>query len=187
MVRKIKTCVFISGKGSNLKSIIKSSRDDKFPIKIELIISNNTKSNGFNIGKKNNIPYLCFSNKSQKKFERNALISMRERKIKFLCLAGFMKILSRNFIKTFGHKIINIHPSLLPKFKGLNTHKRVLKSKDKYAGCSVHFVTPNVDGGKVILQKKVFIEKNETEKSLKNKILSQEHKLYSQSIRLLFN
>ena len=91
-----------------------------------------------------------------------------------------------NFIKTFGHKIVNIHPSLLPKYKGLNTHKRVLKNNEKYSGCTVHFVTPELDSGKIILQKKVLIDKNETEKSLKKKILIQEHKLYRESIISVF-
>ena len=97
-----------------------------------------------------------------------------------------MKILSRNFIRTFGYKIINIHPSLLPKYKGLDTHKRVLKSKEKYSGCTVHFVTPKLDSGKIILQKKILIDKNETKNSLKRKILRQEHKLYPQSIISVF-
>ena len=100
--------------------------------------------------------------------------------------AGFMKILSNNFIKTFGHKIVNIHPSLLPKYKGLNTHKRVLKNKEIYSGCTVHYVTSKLDSGKTILQKKVLIEKNETEKSLQKKILIQEHKLYPRSIISIF-
>ena len=97
-----------------------------------------------------------------------------------------MKILSNGFIKNFGHKIINIHPSLLPKFKGLNTHKRVLKSNEQYSGCTVHFVEKKLDYGKIILQKKVSIDKNDTEDSLKKKILKQEHKLYPQSIISIF-
>jgi len=97
-----------------------------------------------------------------------------------------MKVLSENFIRNFRHKIINIHPSLLPKFKGLNTHKRVLKSKTKYSGCTVHFVSPTLDSGKIILQKRVLISKDETENSLKEKILRQEHKVYPQSIISIF-
>jgi len=186
MVNKIKSCVFISGNGSNLKSILNSSRDYNFPIKIELIISNNKSTKGLQIAKKYSIPYKFFSSKYQKKFERNSLFEMKKRKIKFLCLAGFIKILSNNFIRNFGYKIVNIHPSLLPKYKGLNTHRRVLKSKEKYSGCTVHFVTPKLDSGKIILQKKVLIDKNETENSLKVKILKQEHKLYPQSIISIF-
>ena len=186
MVGKIKTCVFISGTGSNLESIIKSSRDYIFPIKIKLIISNNINAKGLRLAKKYSIPYKFLSSKNKKKFERSSLFELRKRKIKFLCLAGFLKKLSSNFIKSFGYKIINIHPSLLPKFKGVDTHKRVLKSKDKYSGCTVHLVTSKLDSGKIILQKKILIDKNETEKSLQTKILRQEHKLYPQSIISVF-
>ena len=186
MVNKIRTCVFISGNGTNLKSIIKNSRDYNFPIKIELIISNSIKAKGLKLAKKYGIPSKYFPYDNQKKFERNSLHEIKKRKIKFLCLAGFMKILSKNFIRNFGHKIINIHPSLLPKFKGLNTHKRVLKRQAKYSGCTVHFVSPKLDSGKIILQKRVLISKNETEDSLKKKILIQEHKIYPQSIISIF-
>ena len=186
MVSKIRSCVFISGNGSNLKSIIKSSRDYYFPIKIELIISNNKKAKGLVFAKKYGIPFNSFTYNDQKKFERNALYEIKKRKIKFICLAGFIKILSAKFIRNFGHQIINIHPSLLPKFKGLNTHKRVLKSNEKYSGCTVHFVSPVLDSGKIILQKRVLISKNETESSLKEKILRQEHKIYPQSIISIF-
>tara|TARA_B100000029_G_scaffold512706_2_gene610118 strand:+ start:79 stop:642 length:564 start_codon:yes stop_codon:yes gene_type:complete len=186
MVRKIKTCIFISGRGSNLASIIKSSRDYNFPIKIELIISNNINAKGLRLAKKYSIPYKFFTSENMEKFERNCLFELNKRKIKFLCLAGFMKILSNHFISSFGYKIVNIHPSLLPKYKGINTHKRVLKNKEKYSGCSVHYVTSKLDSGKIILQKKVLIDKNETEISLKKKILLQEHRLYPRSIITLF-
>jgi len=131
MVKKIKTCVFISGNGSNLSSLIKSSKDYSFPIKIELIITNNKKAKGLNFAKKHNIPFNFFSYADKKSFERNALNEIKKRKIKFVCLAGFMKVLSKNFIRDFGYKIINIQTSLLTKFKGINTHKRDLKRKEK--------------------------------------------------------
>ena len=186
MVNKIKACVFISGNGSNLKSIIKNSRDYNFPIKIELIISNNIKANGLKIAKKYSIPYKYFSTRNKKLFERNSLFEVKKRNIKFLCLAGFMKVLSNNFIKSFHHKIINIHPSLLPKYKGLDTHERVLKNKEKYSGCTVHYVTSELDSGKIILQKRIRIGNNETAHSLKLKILKQEHVLYPKSIISVF-
>ena len=186
MVIKTGACVFISGNGSNLKALIKSSRDYSFPIKIQLIISDNANAKGLLFAKQYSIPYKFFSSNNKESFERNSLFEIKKKKIKFLCLAGFMKILSNNFIKSFGYKIINIHPSLLPKYKGLNTHKRVLKSKDKYSGCTVHLVTSKLDSGKIILQKKILIDKKETEESLKSKILKQEHKLYPQSIISVF-
>tara|TARA_Y100000590_G_scaffold462841_1_gene628007 strand:+ start:2689 stop:3252 length:564 start_codon:yes stop_codon:yes gene_type:complete len=186
MVNKIKSCVFISGNGTNLKSIIKSSREYNFPIKIVLIISDNKKANGIKIAKKYNIPFKFFSYNNRENFERKALNEIKKKGIKFICLAGFMKILSRKFIRNFGFNIINIHPSLLPKFKGLNTHKRVLKSNEKYSGCTVHYVDHKLDSGKIILQKRVFINNNETENSLKKKVLIQEHKIYPRSIIAIF-
>jgi len=186
MVKKINACVFISGNGSNLYSIIKNSRDYNFPIVIKLVISNNKNAYGLKYARKYSIPYKFFSSKNQAFFERNCLIELKKRKIQFLCLAGFMKLLSKNFIKSFPHMIVNIHPSLLPKFKGLNTHKRVLKSYEKYTGCTVHYVTSKLDSGNIILQKKIKINENETEKSLKKRVLIQEHKLYSRAIRVLF-
>ena len=97
-----------------------------------------------------------------------------------------MKVLSKNFIKKFRGKILNIHPSLLPKYKGLNTHQRVLDSNEKYSGCTVHFVNSKLDSGKIILQKKVKISKKETAKTLSKKILTQEHKLYPMAIMKVF-
>ena len=186
MVNKIKSSVFISGNGTNLESLIKSSRSNNFPIKIELIISNKKNAKGLKIAKKYLIPFRFFSSINKKAFERKCLLELKKKKIKFLCLAGFMKILSKNFIKEFGYKIINIHPSLLPKYKGTNTHEHVLKNNEKYSGCTVHFVTPKLDSGKIILQKKVLISKNETTKSLKKKILTEEHIIYPRSIISIF-
>jgi len=187
LVNKIKSCIFISGNGSNLKAIIKNSKSSNFPISVNLVISNRNKSEGLFIAKKHSIPCKYFSSKNKKKFEKNCLSELKKKKIKFLCLAGFMKVLSNNFIESFAFKIINIHPSLLPKYKGLDTYRRVLKNKEGYSGCTVHFVTSKLDSGKIILQKKIKIEKNETVNSLKIKTLREEHKLYSRSIISIFN
>ena len=107
--------------------------------------------------------------------------------IQFICLAGFMKILSSKFIKQFNGKIINIHPSLLPRYKGLNTHSRAIQNKDKFTGCSVHYVTEKLDSGKIIIQKKIKILKKDTPKSLAKKVLKHEHKLYPKAILKIFN
>ena len=98
-----------------------------------------------------------------------------------------MKILSTNFLKKFNGRVINIHPSLLPKYKGLNTHKRVLENKEKFSGCTVHYVTAKLDSGKIILQKKVKISKNDTENTLKKRILREEHSLYPKAIKKIFS
>ena len=184
---KIKTAVFISGEGSNLKSLIKFSKTIKSPISIELIFSNNLKAKGLKYGKIFKIKKKVF-NFENKKFTENRLIStLKKNEIKIICLAGFMKILSKSFIKKFKGKILNIHPSLLPKYKGLNTHKRALKNNEKYSGCTVHLVNSKLDSGKIILRKKVKISKNETENSLAKKILVEEHKLYPKAILKIFN
>ncbi len=184
---KIRTAIFISGTGSNLKSLVKFSRTKKSPISVNLIISNNPKAKGLYYAKKYKIKkkVLNFKNKN---LSENKLVSiLKINNIKMICLAGFMKILSKNFIKKFKGKILNIHPSLLPKYKGLNTHERVLDNKEKYSGCTVHFVNSKLDSGKIILQKKVKITKNETNDSLAKKILVQEHKIYPRAILKVFN
>tara|TARA_B100001121_G_scaffold278286_1_gene268776 strand:- start:41 stop:622 length:582 start_codon:yes stop_codon:yes gene_type:complete len=185
--RKIKTAIFISGTGSNLKSLIKFSKTKKSPISINLIISNNFKAKGLKLGKINKIRKKVFNFKKQHKIENQILFILKKNKINMICLAGFMKILSKNFITRFKGKILNIHPSLLPKYKGLNTHQRVLENNEKYSGCTVHFVNSKLDSGKIILQKKVKISKNETKHSLAKKILVQEHKLYPRAILKTFN
>ena len=185
--KKVKTAVFISGNGSNLRSLIKFSKTKKSPISINLIISNNFKSQGLKLGKINKIKKKVFNFKKKYKTENQLLSVLKEHEIKMICLAGFMKILSRNFIIKFKGKILNIHPSYLPKYKGLNTHQRALDNKEKYSGCTVHLVNSRLDSGKIILQKKVKISKNDTRNSLAQKILVQEHKLYPKAILKVFN
>ena len=184
---KIKTAVFISGTGSNLKSLIKFSKTTNSPITIDLIISNNFKAKGLRYAKNFNIKKKIFNFNKKKKSDNKVLYELKKREIELICLAGFMEILSKYFIKNFKGKILNIHPSLLPKFKGLNTHERVIEKQEIYSGCTVHFVTSKLDAGKIILQKKVKIKKNETPKSLAKKILLQEHKLYPKAILKVFN
>jgi len=185
--KRIKTAVFISGTGSNLKNLVKFSKKKNFPITIELIISNNPKAKGLDYGKifkiKTNV--FNFNNKMIK--EKEILSLLNKYKIKLICLAGFMKILSKSFIQKFNGKILNIHPSLLPKYKGLNTHARALNNQDKYSGCTVHLVNSKLDSGKIILQKKVKIYKNDNVRTLSKRILKQEHKLYPAAIKKLFS
>ena len=185
--KKIKTAVFISGTGSNLKSLIKFSNLKKSPISIDLIISNNYKAKGLIFGKIFNIKKKIINFKNISYAEKKILLELKKNKINLICLAGFMKILSKNFIKNFNGKILNIHPSLLPKFKGLNTHYRAIKNKEKFSGCTVHFVNSKLDSGKIILQKKVRLNKNETPKKLAKKILVEEHKLYPKAILKIFS
>ena len=186
-LKKIKTAVFISGKGSNLENLIKFSKKKFSPISINLIISNTNYAKGLKYSKKYNIQKKIISFKNKKLAEKYIFKILLKKNINLICLAGFMKILSRNFIKKFEGKIINIHPSLLPKYKGLNTHKKAIENNDKYAGCSVHFVTAKIDSGKIIMQKKVKIRKNDTVDSLSKKVLKKEHLLYPAAIKKIYN
>ena len=185
--KKIKTAVFISGTGSNLKNLIKFSKQRNFPISIDLIISNNAKAKGLIYANNFKIKKKVFNFSNKIIAEKKILSLLFKNKIELICLAGFMKILSKSFIQRFNGKILNIHPSLLPKYKGLDTHARALKNNDKYSGCTVHIVNSKLDSGKIILQKKVKIYKNDNIKTLSKRVLKQEHKLYPTAIKRLFN
>ena len=186
-LKKIKAAVFISGAGSNLKNLIKFSKIKKTPISIDLVVSNTHLAKGLKYTDQFKIKKKVFNFKNFREAEKNILILLKKEKIQFICLAGFMKILSKEFIKKFNKKIVNIHPSLLPKYKGLNTHSRAIKNKDKYAGCTVHYVSEKLDSGRIIINKKVKITARDNPVSLSKKILKQEHKLYPAAIMKIFN
>tara|TARA_Y100000591_G_scaffold108226_1_gene92127 strand:+ start:146 stop:733 length:588 start_codon:yes stop_codon:yes gene_type:complete len=181
--RNLNISIFISGRGSNLLSLIKYSKIKKSKIKINLVISNNKFSKGLEFAKKNKIKYHIIDYSKKRQAEHKILRYLIKNKIDLICLAGFMKILSSSFIRKFKKPILNIHPSLLPKYKGLNTHRRAIKNKDKFSGATVHLVTPKLDSGKIILQKKVRISKTDTEQTLAKKILKIEHRLYPSAIK----
>ena len=184
--KKIRTAIFISGKGSNLKNLIKFSLKKVSPIEINLIVSNNIKAKGLKFAKLYRIKKKVHNYDKKKISEKRILRDLKSNNIKLICLAGFMKILSKDFIRKFKGKILNIHPSLLPKYKGLNTHHRAIQNKEKYSGCTVHLVNSKLDSGKIILQKKVKLSKKETPSSLQKKILKHEHILYPRAISKIF-
>ena len=186
-LNKLKTAVFISGTGSNFKNLIKFSKIKKTPISINLVISNVNKAKGLKYADQFNIKKKIFNFQNIKNAEKKILALLNKEQINFICLAGFMKILSKNFIKKFDGKIINIHPSLLPKYKGLNTHNKAIANKDKFAGCTVHYVTEKLDSGKIIMQKKIKIATDDNHSTLAKKVLIQEHKLYPAAIMKIFD
>ena len=185
--KKIKSAVFISGRGTNFKSLLNFSKKKISPIKINLLITDNKKAKGIFFAKKNNVKFKSFSYKTRQRSELKILKKLKKNKIKFIMLAGFMKILSKRFISKFKGKIVNIHPSLLPKYKGLHTHKKVLINKDKFSGCTVHFVSEKLDSGKIILQKRVKVLNNDNIKKLEKRILKIENKIYPLAIKKIFN
>ena len=179
---KLNAAVFISGRGSNLKSLINFTKKKLSPIKIVLVVSNNKEAQGLNYAKINNIKNIVVIYKNKLKAEKKLLGALLKYKIRLICLAGFIKILSKKFILKFEGKILNIHPSLLPNYKGLNTHRRVIKNKEKFTGCTVHLVNSRLDSGKIILQKKIKILRKDNENSLAKKVLKLEHQLYPRAI-----
>tara|TARA_B100000401_G_scaffold98821_1_gene63668 strand:- start:21 stop:605 length:585 start_codon:yes stop_codon:yes gene_type:complete len=181
--KKINISIFISGTGSNLKNLIIHSFKKNSKFKITLIITNNPKAKGLNFAKKFKIEKKIINYSNIKNAEKKILIELKKNKVNLICLAGFMKILSKNFIKNFKGKIINIHPSLLPKYKGLNTHQRAMNNREKYSGCTVHYVNSKLDSGKIILQKKVRILKNDTFNSLNKRVLKHEHIIYPKALK----
>ena len=183
--KKIKIAVFISGTGSNLKNLIIFSKKKNYEVK--LVISNKRNAKGLIFAKQYKIPTKVYYLKKSSIDEKKILDILLKKKINLICLAGFMKILSSSFIKKFKGKIVNIHPSLLPKYKGLNTHARVLNNKEKYSGCTVHFVNSKLDSGKIILQKKIKVLKNDTARTLQKRILKEEHKIYPKALQMIIN
>jgi phosphoribosylglycinamide formyltransferase-1 len=181
-IKKTNIAVFISGKGTNFKNLIQYSLRKQSKFKIKLVVSNNLNAKGLDYAKKFKIKKKIINYKNLTSSEIRILNDLYKENINIICLAGFMRILTVNFIKKFKGKIINIHPSLLPKYKGLNTHQRALNNKEKYSGCTVHFVNSRLDAGKIILQKKVKIFKNDTSEKLSKRILKQEHLLYPKAL-----
>tara|TARA_B100000941_G_scaffold102568_1_gene71820 strand:+ start:453 stop:1019 length:567 start_codon:yes stop_codon:yes gene_type:complete len=179
---KKKIAVFISGNGTNLKNLINYSKLKKSMFKIDLVLSNQSNAKGLKFAKKYNIEHYIFEKKITL-FEKEALKLIKKIKIDIVCLAGFMRILSPLFLKKIKIPVLNIHPSLLPKLKGLNTHYRAIKAKHKYSGCTVHFVNDKLDSGKIILQKKIKISKQDNPKTLAKRILKLEHKAYIEALK----
>ncbi|MDA9745003.1 phosphoribosylglycinamide formyltransferase [Candidatus Pelagibacter sp.] len=179
---KYNIAIFISGRGSNLQSIINYSLKNKTKYNVKIVISNKQKAKGLSIAKKNGIKNYFMNFTKSRKLGNLVLNDLKKNKIKLVCLAGFMRILPDYFIKSYNGKIINIHPSLLPKYKGLNTHKRVIKNKEKFTGCTVHYVNKYLDSGRIISQKKIKINSKDTEKTIEKKVLRIEHKMYPLTI-----
>ena len=184
---KYNIAVFISGRGSNLKSIIKYSKQKKTCYNVRVVISNKKKVGGLLIAKKYNIKNYFIDFTKSKRLGNKVINILKKNNINLVCLAGFMKVLPSYFIKSYKGKIINIHPSLLPKYKGLNTHKRVISNGEKFTGCTVHFVNRYLDSGKIILQKKVIINRNDNAKSIEKKVLRIEHKIYPKVIEKILS
>ena len=180
--------ILISGRGSNMLNLVNASQRGLINSKIKIVISNNKNSSGIDKAKRKNIKTKIINQKdyeSKKDFENALTNTLKNQNVDLVCLAGFMSILSKNFLKDWHRKVINIHPSLLPSFKGKNAVKQALEQRVKTAGCSVHFVDEGIDTGEIISQEKVPVSSNDDEETLGKKILKKEHVLYIKVIKEL--
>lgn len=185
----LKLAIFISGRGSNMEALLQACADADYPAEAVLVLSNNPAAKGLETAAAAGIATEIVDHRDFKGdkagFEAAILETLSAYDIDLICLAGFMRLLSADFIAHWTDKIINIHPSLLPAYKGLDTHARAIADGARKAGCSVHFVVPEMDAGPIILQKEVAIENGETADSLAAKVLIQEHIAYPEAVKLV--
>lgn len=184
---RVKLGILISGTGSNMAAIIAATKNRDYPAEVALVLSNRPKAKGIDIAQRAGIKTAVLDHRpfgdDREGFEREVDKLLQEAQIELLVLAGFMRMLSPWMVSRWNNRMINIHPSLLPKFKGLNTHARVLKAKEKQHGCTVHWVSEGVDEGKIIDQSIVKVEQNDTEATLASRVLLAEHQLYPSAIK----
>jgi phosphoribosylglycinamide formyltransferase 1 len=182
----LKLGVLISGNGSNLQSIIDNIEKGSLKATIKIVISNNPDAFGLSRAKKHGIPFIVLKNgdfKRKEDFDLELMKILKDNGVELVILAGFMRIISPAFLKAFSHKIMNIHPALLPSFPGLHGQKQALEYGVKFSGCTVHFVDEGVDTGPIIIQSMVPVHDDDTEETLAARILKEEHKIYPQAIQ----
>jgi len=181
MNKKLSLAILLSGNGTNFQAIVDSIDNGQLKAVIKVVISNNKDAFGLKRARNHNIKNLCIDHKDfadRESYDQKLMETIEQENVDFIVLAGFMRILGSNFVKNFPNKIINIHPSLLPKYPGLNTHKKVLENKDKEHGVTVHLVDEGLDSGPIIGFIKILVEDDEKENNLENKIHKIEHFIY---------
>lgn len=184
----MRVAVLISGRGSNLQALIDACAAPGFPARIALVISNVTGAEALRKAERANIPVQTIAHKnydSRESFDAAIDTALQAANIDLICLAGFMRIFSDGFARKWQGRIVNIHPSLLPAFKGLHVHRQALDAGVRISGCTVHYVVPELDSGPIIAQAAVPVETNDTEETLAARILDAEHKLYPAALKLL--
>ncbi|MAV98257.1 MAG: phosphoribosylglycinamide formyltransferase [Rhodobiaceae bacterium] len=181
-----KIAILISGSGSNMRALIEASLNDKFPATIELVISNNSSAGGLLIAKKYGVRTRFIDRKifdNNEDYDKALSLLLKEENIDIVCAAGYMKIFTKQFVEIWKNKIINIHPSLLPDYKGLNTHKRVLHDHQKRSGCTTHIVEPELDSGPILMQATVPVKPEDTVENLAKRVLVMEHIIYPLTLK----
>lgn len=185
---KKRVAILISGRGSNMRALIEAAQKKEYPAEIVLVISNVADAAGLDFAREHKIPVEVIEHgkfPSREIFDNAIDRRLREAVVEIVCLAGFMRLLSTDFTEKWRGRMLNIHPSLLPAFKGLNTHRRALDAGATIHGCTVHFVEPELDSGPVILQAQVPVHDNDTEAALAARVLAEEHRIYPLALRLV--
>jgi phosphoribosylglycinamide formyltransferase 1 len=179
--------ILLSGRGSNFEAIADNVAGGRLQAEIAVVISNREEARGLEIARQRGLPALCIPSKgvSREDYDRRVAEELRARNVELVCLAGFMRLLSAEFCQAFPMRILNIHPSLLPAFPGLDTQKQALEHGVKISGCTVHFVNEQLDAGPIILQAAVPVLDDDTEERLAARILKEEHRIYSEAIRII--
>jgi len=180
--------ILISGRGSNMRALIEAAKAKDYPAEIVLVISNAADAGGLEYARQNKIATEVIEHRkfpSREIFDNAMDVALKAAKVEIVALAGFMRLLSTRFVENWRGRMINIHPSLLPAYKGLHTHKRAIEAGEKFAGCTVHFVTPELDDGPAILQAQVPVLPGDSEETLAARVLTQEHKIYPEALRLV--
>jgi len=187
MIRR-RVAILISGRGSNMASLIEAARAADFPAEIALVLSNRPDAEGLERAKEAGIATCAIDHKAypdRESFEQALDAALAEHDIAFICLAGFMRVLTEGFVKRWSGRMVNIHPSLLPLYRGTQTHRRALADGVLVHGCTVHFVVPELDAGPIIAQAVVPVVPGDTEESLAARVIVQEHRLYPQALRMI--
>ena len=181
--------ILLSGRGSNFEAIANSVDSKKINAGIAVVISNKPNALGLERARKRDIPAVCIPSKGlqREEYDRQLVALLREKKVDLVCLAGFMRLVSAYFVKEFRHRILNVHPSLLPAFPGLEGQKQALDYGVKFTGCTVHFVDEHLDAGPIIKQAAVPVSDDDTEETLSIRILKEEHRIYTEAINLVLN
>ena len=187
-MRRLNLAIMISGRGSNMEALLAAATDDAYPARPVLILSNRPDAKGLETAAAQGLQSIAIDHtaygKDREAFERDVDAALRDAEVDIIALAGFMRVLTPWFVDRWAGRLINIHPSLLPKYKGLDTHARAIAAGDTEAGCSVHWVTPGVDEGDVILQARVPIFPDDTPEALAARVLPEEHALYPKALAL---
>lgn len=185
---RTKLAILISGRGSNMEALIKAARSPDYPAEVALVVSNVPTAKGLGIARRHGVETLVVDHREyqdRESFENALQLALEDAGIELVCLAGFMRILNADFVMRWRDRMLNVHPSLLPAYRGLRTHERALEDGVRFTGCTVHFVRPEMDSGPILLQAAIPVHPEDTPATLAKRVLGQEHRIFVEAVRLV--